>query len=115
MCLMERGLGQHIFMMQAGVRQKIKEKLPKQENVNAKTTKDIIKYQIKLLNEKQDLFKPVLNELPQNAESGQLIPIVLNFMINDLVYDEFNFEEEDYMQNLTDQSVFKDNEVIELL
>lgn len=29
MMLMERGLGNHIFLMQAGARQQIKEKLPK--------------------------------------------------------------------------------------
>lgn len=36
-------------------------------------------------------------------------------MINDLVYEEHNYEEEDYMQNLSDQDSWKDNEVVELM
>lgn len=44
MCLMERGLGQHIFMMQATVRQRIKEKLPKKKSVSMDITKEIIRY-----------------------------------------------------------------------
>ncbi|KRX04738.1 hypothetical protein PPERSA_11794 [Pseudocohnilembus persalinus] len=113
--LMERGLGQQLFMMQASVRSKIKEKLPKNKTVNSKLTKEVIEYQIKLLNDKQDQFIPVLKELPQSYESQQIIPVLLNLMISDLVYEEYSLEEEDYMHNLTDQKQFKEQQVLELL
>lgn len=41
---MERGLGQHIFMMQAGVRQKIKDKMPRNKEISVKETKELIKF-----------------------------------------------------------------------
>lgn len=94
---MERGLGQHIFMMQAGVRQRIKDKLPKKKDVSTEITKEIIRFQIKMLNEKQDYFLPVMKLMPKNTESSQLLPILLNMMINDLVFEEYSMEDEDYM------------------
>jgi len=36
-------------------------------------------------------------------------------MINDLVFEEYSLEDEDYMQNLNDQSAFNDKEIIDLL
>ncbi|KAL4432703.1 hypothetical protein ABPG74_011524 [Tetrahymena malaccensis] len=115
MCLMERGLGQHIFMMQATVRQRIKEKLPKKKSVSADITKEIIRFQIKMLNEKQEYFLPILKQMPKTVETSQLVPILLNMMINDLVFEEYSLEDEDYMQNLNDQSAFNDREIMELL
>lgn len=51
----------------------------------------------------------------KNYDAGQLIPIVLNLIMNDLVYEAKEIEEEDYMYNLSDTNIFKDQEVIELL
>lgn len=52
MHFMETGMGQHLLFLQAGIREKIKEKLPKIKEISISTTKDIIDYQIVLLNEK---------------------------------------------------------------
>lgn len=101
MILIERGLAQHILMMQAAVRQRIKDRLPKKKDVSEEVTRDIIKYQIKLLNDKQELFIPILKELPISYETQQLIPIFLNLIINDQIYEEYTLEEEDFMQNLS--------------
>jgi len=43
-----------------------------------------------------------------NYDSGQLIPIVLNLIMNDLVNEAKQIEEEDYMYNLADSNIFKD-------
>lgn len=97
MCLMERGLGQHIFMMQASVRQRIKEKLPKKKSVSLDITKEIIRFQIKQLNENQENFLPIMRDMPKTMESSQILPILLNTIINDLVFEEYSLEDEDYM------------------
>lgn len=34
-------------------------------------------------------------------ETQQLIPIFLNLIINDQIYEEYTLEEEDFMQNLS--------------
>lgn len=115
MCLMERGLGQHIFMMQASVRQRIKEKLPKKKSVSLDITKEIIRYQIKMLNENQEYFLPIMREMPKTVEASQILPILLNTMINDLVFEEYSLEDEDYMQNLNNPSAFNDKDILELL
>ena len=63
-------------------------------------TKDIIKYQIKLLNEKQEFLKNVLNKLPNSYEASQLVPMVLNLVMGDMIFEEYSYEEEDYLSNL---------------
>lgn len=113
--LMERGLGQHIFMMQAQIRQRIKERLPKQREINMTKTKEVIKFQTKILKDKQDFLKSLLKEIPQKPESAQLVPLILNMVINDFVFEEFQCEEEDYMMNLMDQKIYEDAAWIELL
>lgn len=102
--LMERGLGNHMLIIQTQIREKIKEKLPKKNTIEVKTTKDIIEYQIKLLNEKQDLLFPFIKDLPRNFETTQQLPILLNYIVNDFVADEYNIEEEDYMHHLEDNT-----------
>ncbi|EGR27089.1 hypothetical protein IMG5_202060 [Ichthyophthirius multifiliis] len=68
-----------------------------------------------MLNEKQDYFMPILKMMPKTMESSQLVPILLNMMINDLVFEQYSLEDEDYMQNLNDQNAFNDKEIMDLL
>ncbi|CAD8043222.1 unnamed protein product [Paramecium primaurelia] len=115
MLLMERGLGQHVFMLQASARQRIKDKLPKQKQVQMNATKEIIRYQIKLLNEKQDFLKNMIDKLPTTYESGQLVPMVLNLVMGDMIFEEHSYEEEDYISNLENPQLFQDPDMMELL
>ncbi|CAD8059657.1 unnamed protein product [Paramecium sonneborni] len=115
MLLMERGLGQHVFMLQAQARQRIKDKLPKQKQVQMNATKEIIRYQIKLLNEKQDFLKNMIDKLPTTYESGQLVPMVLNLVMGDMIFEEHSYEEEDYISNLENPQLFQDPDMMELL
>lgn len=71
--------------------------MPKKKSVSADITKEIIRFQIKMLNEKQEYFLPILKQMPKTVESSQLVPILLNMMINDLVFEEYSLEDEDYM------------------
>lgn len=115
MLLMERGLGNHLFMLQASVLQKLKDKLPKKNQVDTKQTKEIINYQITLLNNKPEQFKPYIEKLPNSFEMAQIIPTILNVIISDMIYNEYNIEEEDYMPNIADSKQFKESEVQELM
>lgn len=63
-------------------------------------TKEIVRYQIRLLNEKQDFLKNMIDQLPNSYESGQLVPMVLNLVMGDMIFEEYSYEEEDYISNL---------------
>lgn len=45
-------------------------------------------------------------EMPKTMESSQILPLILNTIINDLVFEEYSLEDEDYMQNLSNPSTF---------
>jgi hypothetical protein len=104
MILMERGFANHMLLLQATAREKIKERLPKKKEVEVSTTKKIIEYQIKLLNERQEVLLPLIKNLPRSYETAQQLPVLLNFIVNDFVAQEYNIEEEDYMHHLEDDT-----------
>jgi hypothetical protein len=41
--------------------------------------------------------------------------MVLNLVMGDIIFEEYSFEEEDYIANLENPELFKDVEVMELL
>ncbi|CAD8061504.1 unnamed protein product [Paramecium sonneborni] len=92
MLLMKRGLRQHLFMLQASLRQRIKDKLPKQKQVQMNATKEIIGYQIKLLNEEQNFLKNIIDKLPTFYG--------LYLIIGDMIFEDHSYEEEDNISNL---------------
>lgn len=44
--------------------------------------------------------------MEKNQESLQLVPMVLALALNDMIFKEYNLEEEDIMKNVTDQSIY---------
>ena len=34
-----------------------------------------------------------------------MIPILLTFILNDLVFEKYHYEEEDFMQNINEESI----------
>lgn len=42
----------------------------------------------------------MIDKLPNTYESGQLVPMVLNLVMGDMIFEEYSYEEEDYISNL---------------
>lgn len=59
--------------------------------------KEIFKYQLKLLTDKQEEFTELIEFLKGDMETMHLIPLGINVIITDLIYDKFEIEEEDTM------------------
>lgn len=98
-------------MLQAAIRQKVKEKLKSHKDVTMDQTKEIIKYQVQLLNDRPDFFQSIINKLRQNPENMQMIPMVLNTLLQDFIYEKFQIEEEDQMKNMMVPNILQDPEI----
>jgi hypothetical protein len=46
----------------------------------------------------------MLGGLERTNENFQLVPLLIALTLNDLVFQRFGYEEEDFMKNVTDQS-----------
>ncbi|EGR31562.1 hypothetical protein IMG5_106950, partial [Ichthyophthirius multifiliis] len=115
--LMEQGRYQEIYMLQATMRQKMKEFIKNDINVQVTIDqmKELIQYQINLLNEKPALIKEAISKMSQNQETVQQIPIIISTMLNDYVFEKFKLEEEDQMKFMANPNVLRDQEIITLL
>lgn len=113
--LMERGYYQQIFMLQAAIRQKIKENLPVKQDISITKTKEIIKYQVKILETEPDRFRSIIQKLQGNIETIQMIPLVINTILADIIFEKFGLEEEDQMKNMMGPEMMRDPEIHELL
>lgn len=51
-------------------------------------------------------MKNILDKLPNSYEAGQLVPMVLNLVMGDMIFEEYSYEEEDYIQNLENNQFF---------
>lgn len=58
------------------------------------------------MNEKQDFLKNLIDKLPNTYESGQLVPMVLNLVMGDMIFEEYSYEEEDYISNLENPCIY---------
>ncbi|CAD8101762.1 unnamed protein product [Paramecium primaurelia] len=111
MSLMERGFYQQFFMIQASIRQKIKDSLPSTKEITFEMLKQIIKFQIQVLKQQPQELKQIIQNLSANQETQQLIPLAINTILGDLVYEKFQIEEEDMMKILQNQAYFTDIEM----
>lgn len=98
---MENGHYQEIYMLQAAIRQKIKEKIKPTKNLTLENLKAILTYQHEILQQKPELLNNLLAKLSQNPETAALIPTIFHIIINDYIYQEFQVEEEDQMSIIT--------------
>ncbi|CAD8182866.1 unnamed protein product [Paramecium pentaurelia] len=108
MSLMERGFYQQFFMIQASIRQKIKDSLPSTKEITFDMLKKIINFQIQVLKQQPQELKQIIQNLSVNQETQQLIPLAINTILGDLVYEKFQIEEEDMMKILQNQAYFAD-------
>lgn len=48
----------------------------------------------------------MFEHLEKTQENYQLIPMLLALSLNDMVYEKYNLEEEDFMKNVGDNGTF---------
>lgn len=82
-------------MLQAAIRQKIKEKIKPKKTLTLDNLKAMLTYQHEILQQKPELLNNLLTKLSQNPETAALIPTIFHIIINDYIYQEFQVEEED--------------------
>ncbi|KAM3131018.1 hypothetical protein pb186bvf_016830 [Paramecium bursaria] len=116
--LMEQGYYQQFFMIQASIRQKIKEKIPSSKNVDLATTKQILKFQIGLLQSDQskrpEEINIAINKFSGNPETSQIIPLVINVVLSDYIFEKFQIEEEDQIKVISNPQIMQDQEMQQL-
>lgn len=91
--LMERGLSQHMLVLQSQLRGKVKESVPPTKEVAFDLAKEIITFQTKMIKEKEDIIKRILSNVPKTQESIQTIPMLLALILNDMVFHKYAVEE----------------------
>jgi hypothetical protein len=62
--------------------------------------KEVIVYQTKMISERSDDIKSILSGLEKTQETVQMIPMLLALILNDMVFDKYGYEEEDFMKNV---------------
>jgi len=64
--------------------------------------KPLLKYQLILLKDRQDEFVDLIDNLKNNMDTVQMIPLGINVILSDLIYDKYEVEEEDQMSAMKD-------------
>lgn len=68
--------------------------------MSLEVAKEVIIFQTKMISEKSDEIKAILSGLEKTPENVQTIPMLLALILNDMVYDKYGYEEEDFMKNV---------------
>lgn len=53
-----------------------------------------------MISERSDDIKSILSGLEKTQETVQMIPMLLALILNDMVFDKYGYEEEDFMKNV---------------
>lgn len=64
-----------------------------------------------MLSEKQDEIKKILDGLEKTQDSIQTIPMLLALILNDMVFEKYAYEEEDFMKNISEEVIAKKPEL----
>ena len=67
--------------------------------------KEVIVFQTKMISERSDNIKSILNGLEKTPETVQTIPMLLALILNDMVFEKYGYEEEDFMKNVGEQVI----------
>ncbi|CAD8161580.1 unnamed protein product [Paramecium octaurelia] len=108
---MDQGYFQQLYMLQASVKQKLKEKIESTKKLNLKQTKEIIQFSVNILRNFSQDYQDILHRIP--SENVMLIPTIINIIIQDLIYAKFGVEEEDQIASL--RNAQGDQEILNLL
>ncbi|CAD8169720.1 unnamed protein product [Paramecium octaurelia] len=108
---MDQGYFQQLYMLQASVKQKIKEKIESTKKLNLKQMKDIIQFNVHILKNFPQEFHVILHRIP--SENVMLVPTIINIIVQDIIYAKFGVEEEDQITSL--KNMQGDQEIHNLL
>lgn len=111
---MEKGLAQNLLMIQSSLRTRVKESLAPEKEATLDQAKEILRYQVGELKNKTDYFKNLFGGLEKTPENYQLIPMLLALALNDLVYEKYGLEEEDFMKNVGDNVILTNNDLMQI-
>jgi hypothetical protein len=75
---------------------------------------EILKYQIKIINENVDEFNSIMKGLEFGPETLQLVPNILGLILNNHIFEKFGFEEEDFMKNLAEDTIVNNPELLKV-
>ena len=56
-----------------------------------------------MLEKKTDYIRSILSFFQMTPESVQAVPMILTYILNDLVFQKYEIEEEDFMQNINEE------------
>ncbi|CAD8192129.1 unnamed protein product [Paramecium pentaurelia] len=115
LALMEKGFFQQLYMLQASVKQKIKEKIISNKDLSVQQVKEIIRYSIKILKQQPEPFQYIVNQMMNKHELKEYIPNAINMIVQDFIYQKFKVEEEDQIKNLQKPECMGDSEIHQLL
>ncbi|CAD8050165.1 unnamed protein product [Paramecium sonneborni] len=113
--LMERGFFQQLYMLQASVKQKIKEKIPSKKDLSLKQIKEVIKFNIRILKEQPNPFKSIISFMINKQDQKDYIPNVISLLVQDFIYQKYKIEEEDQIRNISKPECMGDPEILQLL
>jgi|JI6StandDraft_1071083.scaffolds.fasta_scaffold09839_4 hypothetical protein len=99
----ERGLLNHLMQLQSMARLKLKESIKAKTDVDLDEAKKIIVFQIKCLKERGKEIKEFFADLPRTFETVQMTPNILTLILNDYVFQEYGYEEEEFMKCLSQE------------
>ena len=83
-----------------------------EKEASLEQAKEILKYQVSELNNKVAFFKDLFSGLERTPENFQLIPMLLALSLNDLVFEKYGLEEEDFMKNVGDNVIMTNPEIM---
>ena len=65
-----------------------------------------------MISKRSDDIKSILSGLEKNQENVQMIPMLLALILNDMVFEKYGYEEEDFMKNVGEQVIATNPELI---
>jgi hypothetical protein len=83
---MERGLAHNIMEVQTRARQGIKERMPSKQEISASELNAIIEDHVVIMREETSAFKDIFRVLEKSQEDMQMAPLLLTYILNDLVF-----------------------------
>lgn len=76
--------------------------------------KEVIEFQTKMIGDKTEEIKKILEGLERTQETIQTIPMLLALILNDMVYEKYGFEEEDFMKNVSEEVISTNPELVKI-
>jgi hypothetical protein len=88
--------------------------MPPNQSVSEEKAKEVIMYQVKMIEERSDDIKKILGFLENIQEQIQFIPYYLALVLNDMAFQKYGLEEEDFMANINEDLVATNPELLKI-